>query len=230
MVEMSELAHILHHADENSLIVLDEIGRGTSTYDGISVAWATLEHICSQIRARTLFATYRTRTLVGLSLMASQAFFYNAIFFTYALVLSDFYGTPADQVGWYILPFAAGNVLGPLLLGRLFDTIGRKIMIASTYALSGVTLAVTAYLFGKNLLSASELTVAWMIVFFFASAAASSAYLTVSETFPLELRALAIAFFYAIGTGIGGARPTSSGYRRPSCLVTWRWPGPTTSS
>jgi MFS family permease len=154
--------------------------------------------------ARVLFVTYRQRTLVGLSLMAAQAFFYNAIFFTYALVLSDFYGTPADQVGWYILPFAAGNVLGPLLLGRLFDTIGRKIMIASTYALSGVTLAVTAYLFSKNLLSASELTVAWMIVFFFASAAASSAYLTVSETFPLELRALAIAFFYAVGTGIGG--------------------------
>jgi len=154
--------------------------------------------------ARALFVTYRQRTLVGLSLMTAQAFFYNAIFFTYALVLSDFYDTPANQVGWYILPFAAGNVLGPLLLGRLFDTVGRKIMIASTYALSGVMLAVTAYLFSKNLLSAGELTIAWMIVFFFASAAASSAYLTVSEIFPLELRALAIAFFYAIGTGIGG--------------------------
>ncbi len=154
--------------------------------------------------ARALFVIYRRRTLVGLSLMAAQAFFYNAIFFTYALVLSDFYNTPANQVGWYILPFAAGNVLGPLLLGRLFDTVGRKIMIASTYALSGVMLAVTAYLFSKNLLSAGELTIAWMTVFFFASAAASSAYLTVSEIFPLELRALAIAFFYAIGTGIGG--------------------------
>jgi MFS family permease len=154
--------------------------------------------------ARALFVTYRQRTLVGLSLMTAQAFFYNAIFFTYALVLSGFYDTPANQVGWYILPFAAGNVLGPLLLGRLFDTVGRKIMIASTYALSGVMLAVTAYLFSKNLLSAGELTIAWMIVFFFASAAASSAYLTVSEIFPLELRALAIAFFYAIGTGIGG--------------------------
>jgi MFS family permease len=164
----------------------------------------TRDHTPLREVARTLFVTFRQRTLVGLSLMAAQAFFYNAIFFTYALVLSDFYGTPPDQVGWYILPFAAGNVLGPLLLGRLFDTIGRKIMIASTYALSGVTLAVTAYLFGKNLLTASELTVAWMIVFFFASSAASSAYLTVSETFPLELRALAIAFFYAVGTGIGG--------------------------
>ena len=154
--------------------------------------------------ARTLFVTYRQRTLVGLSLMTAQAFFYNAIFFTYALILIDFYGTPSDRVGWYILPFAAGNVLGPLLLGRLFDTIGRKIMIGSTYALSGAMLAVTAYLFSENLLSAEQLTIAWMTVFFFASAAASSAYLTVSETFPLELRALAIAFFYAIGTAAGG--------------------------
>jgi len=154
--------------------------------------------------ARTLFVTYRERTLVGLTLMAAQAFFYNAIFFTYALVLTDFYDTPADRIGWYILPFAAGNVLGPILLGRLFDTVGRKIMIASTFALSGLTLAATAILFSENFLSASSLTIAWMIVFFFASAAASSAYLTVSEIFPLEIRALAIAFFYAVGTGIGG--------------------------
>jgi MFS family permease len=154
--------------------------------------------------AHVLFATYRQRTIVGLSLMAAQAFFYNAIFFTYALILIDFYHTPADRVGWYILPFAAGNVLGPILLGHLFDTIGRKVMIASTYALSGILLTVTASLFSHNLLSAQTLTIAWMGVFFFASAAASSAYLTVSETFPLEIRALAIAFFYAIGTGVGG--------------------------
>ena len=154
--------------------------------------------------ARTLFITYRQRTLVGLALMVAQAFFYNAIFFTYALILTDFYAIPARAVGWYILPFAAGNVLGPILLGRLFDTVGRKIMIASTYALSGIMLAVTAYLFSQDLLTATTLTIAWMTVFFFASAAASSAYLTVSEIFPLEIRALAIAFFYAIGTGIGG--------------------------
>jgi MFS family permease len=154
--------------------------------------------------ARTLFVTYRQRTLVGLSLMSAQAFFYNAIFFTYALILTDFFDTPAQDVGWYILPFALGNVLGPILLGRLFDTIGRKTMIASTYALSGLLLAVTAALFSRGLLTAETLTIAWMIVFFFASAAASSAYLTVSEIFPLEIRALAIAFFYAIGTGIGG--------------------------
>ena len=141
---------------------------------------------------------HRTRTAVGLSLMTAQAFFYNAIFFTYALVLIDFYRVPADQVGWYILPFAAGNFLGPLLLGRLFDTIGRRQMIAFTYTVSGILLAATGYLFARDLVTAGTLTVAWMIIFFFASAAASAAYLTVSETFPLEVRALAIAFFYAV--------------------------------
>lgn len=151
-----------------------------------------------------LFKTYRQRTFVGLTLMAAQAFFYNAIFFTYALVLTEFYAIPAGAIGWYILPFAAGNVLGPIVLGRLFDTIGRKVMISVTYGLSGILLAATGYLFSQNLLSADTLTVAWMLVFFFASAAASSAYLTVSEIFPLEIRALAIAFFYAIGTGVGG--------------------------
>jgi MFS family permease len=136
--------------------------------------------------------------------MAAQAFFYNAIFFTYALVLTDFYGIRADHVGLYLLPFAAGNFLGPVCLGRLFDTIGRRPMIAATYALSGILLAVGGYFFAIGVLSAMGQTIAWMVIFFFASAAASSAYLTVSETFPLEVRALAIAFFYAIGTGIGG--------------------------
>ena len=154
--------------------------------------------------ARTLFRIERRRTLVGLSLMVAQAFFYNAIFFTYALVLTDFYGIPGDHVGWYLLPFAAGNFLGPVVLGRLFDTIGRRPMIAATYAVSGMLLALAGYLFALGILSATAQTIAWMVIFFFASAAASSAYLTVSETFPLEVRALAIAFFYAVGTGIGG--------------------------
>jgi MFS family permease len=154
--------------------------------------------------ASTLLRSQRQRTYVGLSLMAAQAFFYNAIFFTYALILTDFYGIAADQVGWYILPFAAGNFLGPLLLGRLFDTLGRRPMITSTYAISGLLLAAVGYLFAQDLVSARGLTFAWSIIFFFASAAASSAYLTVSETFPLEIRALAIAFFYAVGTGVGG--------------------------
>ena len=154
--------------------------------------------------AHTLLIRYRQRSLVGLSLMASQAFFYNAIFFTYALILTDFYGVPADHVGWYLLPFAAGNFFGPVLIGRFFDTLGRRVMIAFTYTVSGVLLAATGYLFMHEVIDAETKTLCWMVIFFFASAAASSAYLTVSETFPLELRALAIALFYAFGTGIGG--------------------------
>jgi MFS family permease len=154
--------------------------------------------------ASTLFTTYRQRSMVGLVLMAAQAFFYNAIFFTFALVLTDFFDIPAEHVGWYLLPFAAGNFLGPLLLGRLFDTLGRRTMITLTYGVSGVLLALSGYLFSIGALSAQGQTIAWMVIFFFASPAASAAYLTVSETFPLEVRALAIALFYAIGTAIGG--------------------------
>lgn len=154
--------------------------------------------------AHTLFSAYRERALVGLCLMVAQAFFYNAIFFTFALVLTDFYGIATDRVGWYILPFAAGNFLGPLLLGRFFDTLGRRTMIVLTYGVSGLLLALSGYLFSIGALSAQTQTIAWMVIFFFASPAASAAYLTVSENFPLEVRALAIALFYAIGTGIGG--------------------------
>jgi MFS family permease len=154
--------------------------------------------------ARALLVVHRRQALVGLSLMAAQAFFYNAVFFTYALILTDFFAIPADRVGWYLLPFAAGNFLGPALLGPLFDTIGRKPMIGATYALSGVLLAASGYLFMIGATSATTQTIAWMVIFFFASAAASSAYLTVSETFPLEIRALAIALFFAVGTGVGG--------------------------
>ena len=154
--------------------------------------------------AKTLFMTHRQRTAVGLALMAAQAFFYNAIFFTYALVLTDFYAVRIDHVGWYLLPFTAGNFLGPIVLGRFFDTIGRRPMITLTYAISGVLLAISGWLFAVGTLSATGQTISWMVIFFFASTAASSAYLTVSETFPIEVRALAIAFFYAIGTGIGG--------------------------
>ena len=179
---------------------------------GVGAAPADLPRVRLRMRrstplaevARTLFVVHRQRALVGLSLMAAQAFFYNAIFFTYALMLTDFYAIPAGNVGWYLLPFAAGNFLGPLLLGRLFDTVGRRPMIAFTYIISGLLLAAAGYLFAQSLIDAFTQTLCWMVIFFFASAAASSAYLTVSETFPLEIRALAIAFFYAVGTGIGG--------------------------
>jgi MFS family permease len=154
--------------------------------------------------ARTLLKHYPGRTTLGLVLMGSQAFIYNAIFFTYALVLTTFYGVAADRVGLYILPFAIGNFLGPLLLGRLFDTVGRKPMIFATYLLAGILLAVTAHLFHIGVLSAVTQTALWSVVFFFASAAASAAYLTVGECFPLEVRALTIALFYAFGTLIGG--------------------------
>jgi MFS family permease len=153
---------------------------------------------------RSLFRLYPRRAVLGLVLMTAQAFCYNAIFFTYALVLGRFYATPPEDVGLYLLPFAAGNFLGPLVLGRWFDTWSRRRMIAATYAISGALLGVTAILFVAGVLGAATQTLAWTAVFFFASAAASSAYLTVSECFPLEVRALAIAFFYALGTGIGG--------------------------
>jgi len=153
---------------------------------------------------QTLFKFYRQRTFVGLALMAAQAFFYNAIFFTYALILTDFYGVRPDHVGYYLVPFAVSNFLGPVLIGRLFDTLGRRPMIVFTYIASGLLLAGTGFLFARDLITAQTQTLCWMTIFFFASAAASSAYLTVSETFPLEIRALAIALFYAVGTGIGG--------------------------
>jgi MFS family permease len=155
--------------------------------------------------ATALLERYPRRTFVGFALMTAQAFFYNAIFFTYALVLTDFYHVRSDHVGWYLLPFAVGNFFGPLILGRAFDTVGRRPMIAFTYIASGLLLVASGALFVRGAISAEGQTVAWMIIFFFASAAASSAYLTVSETFPLEIRALAIAVFFAIGTGVGGA-------------------------
>ena len=153
---------------------------------------------------KTLFITFRTRTFLGLTLMGAQAFFYNAIFFTYALVLTNFYQVPSYQVGWYILPFALGNVLGPLVLGPLFDSIGRRPIIAFTYAASGFLLAGSGWLFAHHLIDAGEQTIIWTVVFFFASSAAGAAYLTASEIFPVEIRALAIAFFYAAGTAVGG--------------------------
>ncbi len=144
--------------------------------------------------------------MVALALMISQAFFYNAIFFTYALVLTRFYGVPEGDVALYIFPFALGNVLGPLLLGPLFDSVGRRRMIALTYVLAGVGLALTGWAFMMGWLDARGQALCWSAVFFLASAAASSAYLTVSEVFPLEMRAMAIAIFYCSRHGCGRLR------------------------
>jgi len=152
----------------------------------------------------SLFHRYPRRAVLGLVLMTAQAFCYNAIFFTYALVLTQFFAVPSQDVGFYLLPFAISNFIGPLVLGPLFDTWGRRPMISSSYAISGLLLGVTALLFKSGVMTAATQTAAWMAVFFFASAAASSAYLTVSESFPLEVRALSIALFYALGTALGG--------------------------
>ncbi|TFY99071.1 MFS transporter [Ramlibacter humi] len=159
-------------------------------------AWREVAHV--------LLRVYPRRSAVVLALMASQAFFYNAIFFTYSLVLTRFYGVDESRVALYIFPFAAGNVLGPLLLGPLFDRVGRRRMIAATYALSGIGLLATGAGFLADAFGATGQALAWSGVFFLASAAASSAYLTVSEVFPLEMRAVAISLFYAVGTGLGG--------------------------
>jgi MFS family permease len=155
--------------------------------------------------ARVMIREYPQRTLVALTLMITQAFLYNAIFFTEALVLTTFFGVDAGKVGYYIFPFAIGNLLGPLVLGGLFDTLGRRTMVAATYGISALLLAATSVLFLNGRLDALGVTLCWSVIFFFASAGASAAYLTVSEIFPLETRAIAIAIVYAVGTLVGGA-------------------------
>jgi MFS family permease len=154
--------------------------------------------------ARTVFRTYPRRATLGLALFIGQAFLYNAITFGFGAILTTFFDVPTGSTGYYFAVIAAGNFLGPLFLGRLFDTVGRRVMISSTYLVSGILLFTTAWLFGNGSLSATSLTACWCVVLFFASAGASSAYLTVSEIFPMETRAMAIAFFYATGTAAGG--------------------------
>ena len=153
----------------------------------------------------SMLGKYRTRSILAITLMVAQSFLYNSVFFSYGLILSHFYRVPEQRIGFYLLPLALGNFCGPLLLGTLFDTVGRRKMIGGTFAISGLLLLLTALLFGAGILTGVTQTVAWLVIFFFASAAASSAYLTASEIFPLETRALAIACFYALGTAIGGS-------------------------
>eukprot|EP00026_Physarum_polycephalum_P006821 Phypoly_transcript_06874.p1 GENE.Phypoly_transcript_06874~~Phypoly_transcript_06874.p1 ORF type:complete len:515 (+),score=65.89 Phypoly_transcript_06874:128-1672(+) len=156
------------------------------------------------IMKTVLTKKYFKRSTVGLALMVAQAFFYNAIFFGYALILTNFYAVDPADVGLYLIPFAIGNFLGGIIIGRFFDTVGRKKMIFITYVGSGALLAGTAVLFYYDKLNAFTQTLAWSVIFFFASAGASSAYLTISEIFPSEVRAMAISLFYALGTGVGG--------------------------
>ena len=203
---------MIHGRDEEAEEIVRDIERqvAKSTGEPLKDTNKTIkinqrESIGFGVIAKTVFKVYPKRTVYGLALFIGQAFLYNAIFFTYALVLSTFYKVDSGKVGLYLIPFAIGNFLGPVILGRLFDTVGRRKMIAGTYIISGVLLFITALLFKSGTLNATTQTIAWCVIFFFASAGASSAYLTVSEIFPMESRAMCIAFFYAVGTGLGGA-------------------------
>ena len=191
-----EAEAVVRAIEEEVGSVPDESYKALSMRALRTIAWRDVLHV--------ILVHYRRRAVLGISLMTAQAFFYNAIFFTYALVLARFYGVADEHVGYYIFPFALGNFLGPLVLGRLFDSVGRRRMIAATYAISGVGLLLTGYAFSRELLGATGLALAWSSIFFVASAAASSAYLTVSEIFPVEMRAVAISLFYAAGTALGG--------------------------
>lgn len=189
-------------AIENSLV---RSGRPLLPPDpGEAIVLHPRAHFGFGIVIRTMLGAYWRRSLLGLSLMVAQAFLYNAIFFTYALVLTKFYAVPASETGLYLLPFAIGNFVGVVMLGHFFDTIGRRQMIAATYIISALLLVLTGYLFVQHDISAATQTLLWTLIFFVASPAASAAYLTVSEIFPLETRALAIAFFYSLGTAAGG--------------------------
>jgi MFS family permease len=160
---------------------------------------------------KVLFQRYPSRSTLGATLMITQSFLYNAIFFTYTIVLTKFYGIDESKAPIFLIAFAVGNLVGPLTIGRLFDTLGRRVMITGTYLISGVLLAITAFLFQADVLSAVTQTIAWCVIFFFASAGASAAYLTVSEIFPLEVRAQAIAVFFAIAQCFGALGPVIYG-------------------
>jgi MFS family permease len=205
---------MIHGRNTEAERIVAEVERQITKSQGAAVSARGYSELPTRIRTRThtpwheiwdaIVHEHRRRSFLGFVLMSTQAFFYNAIFFTYALVLMRFYNVPEQNVGGYLLPFALGNVLGPIFLGHLFDTIGRRQMITITYGLAGILLAITGCFFHAGVLTAQTQTLAWTIIFFVASAAASSAYLTVSEIFPLEIRAMAIAVFYAIGTLAGG--------------------------
>jgi MFS family permease len=203
---------VTHGQKENAEKVVDQVEEEARKSVGKELPEPEGKPITIRVRDHTpwneiwdaMIHKNRERSFLGLSLMVAQAFFYNAIFFTYALLLVNFYEVPAERVGYYLLPFALGNLMGPLLIGKLFDTVGRKPMIIITFGAAGVLLAITGWLFQLSVLNAQTQTIAWTAIFFIASCASSSAYLTVSEIFPLEIRALAISVFYASGTLVGG--------------------------
>ena len=192
--------------------VHDEGGELSEVDEGKAIEVVPQKWIPYPELARIFLKQYPRRTALGFAMMATQAFLYNAIFFTYALVLQHFFDVPKAHTSWYFIPFAIGNLAGPLILGPLFDSVGRRKMISLTYTLSGVLLALSAYLFHAGALNATTQTVLWCVIFFFASAGASSAYLTVSEIFPLELRGQAISFFFSIAQIFGAIAPVIYGH------------------
>ena len=184
--------------------VRESTGRELPEPEGGEITVRQRRVIPLSLTLRSVVTLYPRRSLLGLSLFVGQAFLYNSILFGLGALLSTYFKVPSGNVPYYVAIFAVGNLFGPLVLGRLFDTVGRKPMIAGTYLLSGVLLIITALLFEGHDLTATTMTVALCVVFFFASAGVSAAYLTVSEIFPMETRALCISVFYAIGTGLGG--------------------------
>jgi len=191
--------------------------------DSRAIAIIPEKSISYRQMAKVFFGKYPRRSILGFSMMVTQAFLYNAIFFTYALVLTNFFHVAQGHTAYYFIAFAIGNLLGPIVLGPLFDTVGRRVMISGTYIVASVLLVVTAVLFDKGMLNATTQTGCWVVIFFLASAGASAAYLTVSEIFPLELRAQAIAVFFAIAQGFGALGPTIYGgfvaSKKPSELM-----------
>ena len=202
-------------AEQTIAYIEHEVEQGGRTLprvdDDRAIELKPAENIGYFALARVLFKEYPSRAVYGATLMITQSFLYNAIFFTYTLVLGNFYGVDSSQAPLFLIAFAVGNLTGPLTLGHLFDTIGRKKMIAGTYVLSGALLAVTAVLFRADVLTAVTQTIAWCVIFYFASAGASAAYLTVSEIFPQEVRAKAIAVFFAIAQCFGALGPVIYG-------------------
>ena len=189
--------NIEHEVEEDTGEKLEPVDKTITIRQRPNIGFLTI--------ARTVFTIYPKRTVLGLSLFIGQAFIYNAVTFNFVNIMSKYYGASSSAGPVYLIPFAVGNFLGPLLLGRLFDTVGRRVMIAGCYIVSGVLFAVMAMLFQGGHLTTATQVIAFVVIFFFASAGASAAYLTVSEIFPMETRAMAIAFFYVVGTGLGGA-------------------------
>ena len=193
--------NIVHDIEAN---IAEQTGEKLAGPEGEKLRLTVRDHTPWKEIFHNMWHDNRQRSMLALSLMVAQSFFYNSVFFTYGLVLDKFFKVDARHLPMHLLPFALGNFFGPLLLARFFDSVGRKPMIVATFGLAGVLLAAVSIPFGNGALTPRTLDIAFTAIFFVASSAASAAYLTVSEIFSLEIRALAIAIFYAVGTLIGG--------------------------